>query len=204
MFPELRQHIKLLDITTLSDDRKIILDSFSTYLQGRIHLKKPIYLNFICTHNSRRSVLAQVWFQAVSRFYDIPLIYCFSGGTEATEIYPEIINTLQKVGFETTIPKKKKKNSRYYICYSEKKAPIVGFSKKYDHSFNPQDEFVAVMTCGHAAENCPIIPGASNRFSLTYEDPKVSDGSDLEKQTYHNRSLQVAIEAKYVFSQITT
>lgn len=202
MFPELRNHINTLDITSIPQERKVILDEFLDYLQKRVALKKPVQLNFICTHNSRRSHLAQVWFQAVARFYDIPFIFCYSGGTESTAIYPEVIHALEQVGFEVSYHKKKKTNSRYYICYSEHKAPIIGFSKTYDDPFNPQENFTAVMTCGHADQNCPIIPGAHKRISLTYEDPKISDGSDIEQETYLARSLQIATEAKYILSQI--
>lgn len=202
MFPDLKLQINKLDTTSIPIERKSLLDSFTNHIQELVDQKKAVYLNFICTHNSRRSHLAQIWFQTLSRFYDIPMIFCFSGGTETTAIYPEVINTLEQVGFEITYRKKKKNNSRYYICYSEHKAPIIGFSKKYDNAFNPQENFTAVMTCGHADENCPLILGANARISLTYQDPKIADGTDLEKQTYLERSLQIATEAKYVFSQI--
>ena len=78
----------------------------------------------------------------------------------------------------------------------------MGFSKKYDHAFNPKDDFTAIMTCGHADENCPIVQGASARFPLTYIDPKVSDGTDKQMETYMDRSLEIAREAKYIFSKV--
>ena len=59
------------------------------------------------------------------------------------------------------------------------------------------------MTCDHASENCPIVPGAEKRISITYLDPKISDGTPEQKAVYEERSLQIATEMKYVFSQVT-
>ena len=58
------------------------------------------------------------------------------------------------------------------------------------------------MTCSHADENCPLIPGAEKKISLMYEDPKLFDRTILEKEKYRERSLQIATEMKYVFSKI--
>ena len=202
MFPKLKKQIDGLDVSSISEERIILLDAFASHLQDRIDHKKPLQFNFICTHNSRRSHLAQIWFQAMADYYKIVGITCFSGGTESTAVYKEVVNTLKNVGYKITWANNEDANPRYHIAYSEKEAPIIGFSKEYDHPFNPSKDFVAVMTCGHADENCPMILGADQRIALTYEDPKISDGTSMEQETYTARSLQIATEAKYVLSNI--
>jgi hypothetical protein len=58
------------------------------------------------------------------------------------------------------------------------------------------------MTCSDADENCPLILGAENRISTTYEDPKKSDGTELQEQIYKERFKQIALETLYVFSLV--
>ena len=126
---------------------------------------------------------------------------CFSGGTEETALFPKIAATLQEQGFE--IEKiSNESNPVYAIKFSENSLPIIGFSKKYDHVFNPASEFVAIMTCSQADGGCPFIAGAEKRIPITYEDPKISDGSPNQSEVYANRSLEIATEMFYVFSQI--
>ena len=58
------------------------------------------------------------------------------------------------------------------------------------------------MTCSQADKGCPIVIGAVKRIPITYEDPKAYDKSPLQTQKYRERSLQIATEMYYVFSQI--
>ena len=58
------------------------------------------------------------------------------------------------------------------------------------------------MTCDNADEGCPMVYGAEARFPIKYDDPKAFDGTDLMNEKYSERSLQIASEMYYVFSQI--
>ena len=58
------------------------------------------------------------------------------------------------------------------------------------------------MTCSHADENCPFIPGAEIRIPVRYDDPKAFDGTDLMEAKYLERSKEIATEMLYVFSKI--
>src|SRR5690606_29796178 len=93
-------------------------------------------------------------------------------------------------------------NPVYAIKYSENALPIIGFSKTYDHPFNPVSAFTAIMTCSQADSGCPFIAGAEKRIPITFEDPKISDGTPQQDQVYVERSLQIAAEMCYVFSMI--
>lgn len=58
------------------------------------------------------------------------------------------------------------------------------------------------MTCSHADENCPFIPGAETRIPVRYEDPKEFDDTEMESEKYDERSKQIASEMFFVFSRV--
>ncbi len=203
IYPELSHFISSLDLTAIPEKRKAALQELIAYIQELMDDHQPIELIFICTHNSRRSHLAQVWAQTLAAFYQLPNIECYSGGTEATAVYPMIVEVLENSGFKIS-SSAEMQNPVYSIYYSSELPAINGFSKLYNDPKNPHKDFAAIMTCSQADENCPFIPGAKKRISITYEDPKVSDGTKNQKQVYMERNLQIAQEMKYIFSSIST
>jgi arsenate reductase len=201
LYTEIGDLVSSLDFKQISQERKAILQPLMDYIQDKVHHQKEIRLNLICTHNSRRSHLSQIWAQTASAHYHIKNVYCYSGGTEATALYPMVIETLKQTGFKIEILSESK-NPIYSIKFSADEHPIIGFSKVYDATFNPKNEFAAIMTCSQADGGCPFIAGAEKRIAITFEDPKISDGTVEQKQVYRERSTQIATEMFYVFSQI--
>lgn len=201
LFPEITGEIGKLKEQSPTKERRKILQPLIDYIQARIAMKKEVRLNFICTHNSRRSHLSQVWAQALASHFKVPQVICYSGGTEATALYPMAAKTLQGSGFK--IEKlSDTENPVYSIKFSNNEHPVIGFSKAFDHSFNPKNEFAAIMTCSQADAGCPFIPGAEKRIPVTFDDPKTFDGTAQQEEKYRERSLQIASELFYVFSQI--
>ena len=201
LFKEIENLIKNLKPETISDERKAVLQPLTDFIQSKVSSGQEIRINFICTHNSRRSHLSQVWAQTMASYFNIKNVCCYSGGTEATALYPMIAETLQNSGFQIkTISKKE--NPVYSIKYSDNEHPIIGFSKKLDDDFNPKSEFAAIMTCSQADGGCPFIAGAEKRIPITFEDPKAFDNTPQQAEKYNERSLQIATELFYVFSQI--
>ncbi|MBO3116554.1 protein-tyrosine-phosphatase [Winogradskyella sp. DF17] len=201
MYQSLKDYIDILDTSIISNERKSILEPLIEYIQSQMDNNGPINLNLICTHNSRRSHLSQVWAQTLAFYYGIHDIQCYSGGTEATAVFPKVIDTLIEQGFQIKAISECR-NPVYAIKYDENANAIIAFSKSFDDSFNAQSNFAAVMTCSHADENCPFIPGANQRIALNYEDPKLFDGTPQQTEKYKERSTQIATEMKYVFSEI--
>lgn len=199
-FSSLLQTIASLPISEIPAERKLLLDEMATYLQEKISLRKEIRLNFICTHNSRRSQLAQIWAQTAAAYHGIEA-YCYSGGVEVTAFNPRAVAAIRRDGFKVT--QKKGENPVYFVFYSEEADPIVTFSKEVEDAINATKEFAAVMTCDHADENCPYIPGAEKRFPLRFEDPKASDDSPLEERMYTERSHQIGAELFYLFEKVS-
>ncbi|MEO1100025.1 MAG: hypothetical protein AAFX57_20080 [Bacteroidota bacterium] len=129
-------------------------------------------------------------------------INSFSGGVEVTEFNLRAVASVERFGFE--VEKEGDVNPRYSVKYSKRAQPLICFSKIFDDPSNPKENFAAVMTCSHADENCPFIPGAEARIPVRYDDPKTFDGTDLESSKYDERSLQIAAEMFYVFSKVST
>ncbi len=185
----------------ITPERQLILNRLADFIQSRRVSNLPVYLNFICTHNSRRSHIAQLWAQAAAHYYHVPNVFCFSGGTEATAFNPRAVKAMQEAGFSITMTKGGE-NPWYEVHFAEGVAPVVSFSKKYDDLFNHLQDFAAVMTCSHADENCPLVIGAATRIALTYDDPKNFDGTSLEAAKYAERVQEIGRELLFAFSQV--
>ncbi len=197
-YPGVLAVIEAADTHSISAERKKELEVLIQYVSDKIVNNQQVSLNFICTHNSRRSQLAQVWADVMAHYKDVP-IRSYSGGVEVTACNERTITALQKSGFE--IEAGEGENPVYKVSYGESKNVRL-FSKLFDDSENDAEQFAAVMTCSHADENCPFIPGTEQRISLRYEDPKVYDGTDQEAKMYMERSNQIATELLYVFKQV--
>ncbi|WP_412985708.1 low molecular weight phosphatase family protein [Pontimicrobium sp. IMCC45349] len=200
-FTAIESLISQLDAQEVSIERKEVLQPLVAYIQEKSDKKEPININFICTHNSRRSHLSQIWAQTIAYYFRLENVFCYSGGTEATALFPMVAETLTNTGFQiNTISEGN--NPIYSIKYAENAHPIIGFSKTYDDVFNPSFGFAAVMTCSQADGGCPFISGAEKRVPITFDDPKAFDNTPQQAEKYQERSLQIASEMFYVFSQI--
>lgn len=191
----------MLESQVISATRKEVLVPLLAYIQAKVDSKSPIRINFICTHNSRRSHLTQIWMQVAASYYGIPDVTCYSGGTEQTSMYTMVATVLEEQGFNV-FKISEGENPIYAIKYGDNEVPIIGFSKKHDAVFNPSNDFAAVMTCSLADGDCPFIADAERRIPITFEDPKVFDGTENQQTGYFNRSLEIASEMFYILSQI--
>ena len=201
MLENLSKTIATISKISVSNERKEILQPLIEYIQDKVNSNEEIRLNFICTHNSRRSHLSQIWAQTVAFHFRIKNVFCYSGGTEATAMFPKVVETLSKQGFQI---QKLSENSNpvYTVKFDENQHPIICFSKAYFDDFNPKNNFGAIMTCTTADEGCPMVFGAEARFPIKYDDPKAFDGTELMNEKYTERSIQIASEMYYVFSQL--
>ena len=166
LFPEIENKITELKINKIIPSRKSILVGIINYVQTKIDLKKDINLNFICTHNSRRSHYSQIWAQVLAEYFKIKKFKSFSGGTISTDVSENVINSLIKCGFRLN-SKVKKKNIIYKLSFSNDASEILCFSKKFNDNFNPKNNFAAIMTCSSAEKNCPFISGSDKIISIS-------------------------------------
>ena len=198
---KIREIIAQLSTEIISEERKRILQPLIEFISSKISKNEEVRLNFICTHNSRRSHLSQIWAQTMANYYQIENVFCYSGGTEATAMFPKVVETLRNQGFEI-LKLSETENPVYAVKFAENEHAVICFSKKYNDDFNPKSAFAAILTCDSADENCPIVYGAEARIPIKYEDPKKSDGTPEMNETYFNRSLEIATEMKFIFENI--
>lgn len=199
LYPTLQAHIEKAQALPISEERKAVLQVLIDYIQKKVDQNEEINLNFICTHNSRRSQFSQIWGKVAAAYQGIDM-NSYSGGVEVTAFNERAVASIKRFGFK--VSKEGEGNPKYFVFYSNDEDPIVTFSKVYDDAANAPSGFAAVMTCSHADENCPFIPGAEARIPVRYEDPKAFDDTDQEAEKYDERSLQIASEMLYVFSNI--
>jgi hypothetical protein len=182
-------------------ERKEALKQVVEYIRRCASSGEPARITFICTHNSRRSHMGQLFAVASAAYYGVSNVETFSGGTEATAFNPRAVAALQRVGFE--IEKgPEKDNPRYQVRLATTGSPRTCFSKVYYNEPNPKQDYCAVMTCAQADKSCPIVRGASVRVSIPYDDPKSSDGTAAETATYDERCAQIGRETLYIFSLV--
>jgi len=198
--PKLAQTIHALESAARSldagPDRMTALNALAQWIADQSPAS-PTDLIYICTHNSRRSHMGQIWAQAAAWHAGLDDVRTFSGGTEATAFYVHAIEALRDCGvsieeIESGV------NPLYQVRLQSPYPPFEAFSKVFSEGGNPTSEFAAVMTCDSADEACPVVSGAAARFAIPYQDPKVSDGTGRESAIYRERALQIGAECFYV------
>ena len=207
IYPNLRRYLKArhAESSRISDERGKELERVSVYILERLRKGEPARLTFICTHNSRRSQMAQIWAQTAARYFGVPEIAAFSGGTEVSAFNPRALNAMVRAGFriERSLNDNNDDNPVYTVYAGNGLASVRAYSKNYLDPSNPQDGFCAVLTCSTADRECPVIPSADRRVLVPYEDPKSADGTDRETEVYDVRCREICREMVWLFARVS-
>ena len=138
-YPELKQYLteasKRFD--TIPSDRKAELSKVADFIRERLSKLEPAKLTFICTHNSRRSHLSQIWAQVAADYYCLDNVETYSGGTEATAFNPRAVAAMQRCGLRIVADDPTATNPLYSVYTSASSTPQVCFSKAYGDPPNP-------------------------------------------------------------------
>ena len=190
----------------LGDERELELTRLADYVYGRVSAGKQVRLNFICTHNSRRSHCGAIAAEAAATFFGVPSVRGCSGGTEATAFFPAAVAAVEGAGAlvsKNGYADAAETNPVYCVDVGSEE-PLRCFSKKYDDPSNPRKGYAAVMVCNHADASCPVVPGADERFCIQYDDPKAFDdaGEEAQQKGYQERLAQISMEMLFVFSNV--
>lgn len=183
-------------------ERKEILRSLSQYISQKVKQNETPKIIVVCTHNSRRSHIGQIWLAVGADYFGLPKIETFSGGTEATAFNIRAVNAFRNIGFEITTADSNQENPLYNIRWQNEMKPYQAFSKSYETPPNPQTDFAAIMVCTEADKGCPIVAGCDFRLALPYDDPKAFDDTDLETAKYNERIKEIGREIFYMYSQV--
>jgi arsenate reductase len=203
MFAGLRPYVNQVvsELGTIPADRKELLGEIAASISTQLEAGKAAQLTFICTHNSRRSHMSQIWAETAAYYYGLHNIHTFSGGTQATACNCRTIAAMRRVGFEiedaTTGD-----NPIYLVRYASDRPAIRAYSKLYNADANPKKDFFALMTCSVADKSCPYVAGAIGRFAIHYADPRLCDDTPTETAAYNERCREIAREMFYVMAQV--
>ncbi|WP_182864701.1 low molecular weight phosphatase family protein [Stieleria mannarensis] len=186
----------------IPEARKSELEEVAAYVRTQLDKTGTARLTFICTHNSRRSHLSQIWAKVAADTHGLTGVTTYSGGTEATAMNPRVVDSLRRSGIAVDADNQEADNPRYRVRYSEDCKPLECFSKVFSDSPNPRSDYAAVMTCSSADQACPVVSGCDLRSPIRYEDPKVADGTPQEATVYDERSRQICREMLYMVSKV--
>lgn len=206
LHPQLRDYLQALgsELDELAPDRRAALEQIADYIKAQHAAGEPARLLFICTHNSRRSHMGQLWAATAAAYFGVPGIETYSGGTEATAFNPRAVAAMRRAGFSIDPEQPSDENPRYEVRFGPETDAMLAFSKAWQDPPNPSEGFAAIMTCSEADAACPFVRGASLRVSLPYDDPKAADDTPEEAQRYDERARQIAVEMLYLARLLTT
>jgi arsenate reductase (thioredoxin) len=180
---------------TISPSRLKVLQSI---VQSATHPDFKGFL-FVCTHNSRRSQIAQVWAAFLSDLFQLDLTH-FSAGTEATVCSMEMLKALKRAGFN--VFKDEESQHRCQIGWRGEESPMAIYSKTINDISLKHAGLVAIMVCDDAQEQCPVVPHALDRFALTFVDPGTSDDTEMSASAYDLACRMIGNELLYLFSKV--
>lgn len=203
-FPELRRYLeaRIDEFREVPPDRQVLLESLAGYIREKRLRSAPVALTFICTHNSRRSHLSQLWAQVAAVYFGLEDVQTFSGGTEATAFNPRAVAAMQRAGLEISKPLEETDNPKYLVRAVGSSEPWICYSKVFDQAPNPTEGYAAIMTCSQADDACPVVMGCEQRIPIRYEDPKVADDTSDEAAVYDERTAQICREMLYVMASV--
>lgn len=179
--------------------RQQALRRLAEWITKRLRQHQSADIVVICTHNSRRSHMGQLWLQVGAAWYGLKGVRVWSGGTEATAFHPNAVAAARRFGFP--VERVGEGDNPRYELRLPGMEPVVFFSKRFDDPVNPQRDFAAVMVCSDADEACPFVPGAAARFSLPFADPKEADGRPDQDEVYDARFAQIGTEMLFVMRE---
>jgi arsenate reductase len=202
LYPEIARFLddRAKEFDQIPKARQSDLLQLGAYVRDALAGAGTAKLTFICTHNSRRSHLSQIWAKVAAEACGLAGVITYSGGTEATAMNSRVVESLRRSGFQIEAENPDSDNPVYVVRYSDRAVPLTCFSKVYSQPPNPTSGYCAVMTCSSADSACPIVPGCDLRAPIRYEDPKVSDGTPEESAVYDERSKQICREMLFAMS----
>ena len=199
MLPALASHARLLTtgFDQIGESRRESMRDLVNWIVENYKPGEELPLVFICTGNSRRSMLGSSLGNLAAAHYGLEAIRCYSGGTKPSAFNPRTIAALKEIGFaieptgKQAEPGAEAANPLYKVCWGDsvRGSPqeFLEFSKRFDDPQNPRKGFAAIMVCSEADAACPSVPGAGIRISLPCLDPKLFDDTDFETKKYAER-----------------
>ena len=133
-------------------------------------MPEPVNILFLCTGNSCRSQIAEGW----ARHIGGDSMHVQSAGIEAHGKNPRAIEVMREIG----------------IDISGQESTVVNNDMLHDAD-------VVVTVCGHADEQCPILPPGITRLHWPLTDPAKATGTEEQIMTEF-RATRDEIEGRVI------
>ena len=66
LLQSIKNYFEALDTSVISTDRREVLQVLIDFAKSKLEKEETIILNYVCTHNSRRSQISQIMGQVAS------------------------------------------------------------------------------------------------------------------------------------------
>lgn len=203
LLPRLRAYVAEVtaELGQVPPERQEVLRDIAGVMVAELRAGRDALATFICTHNSRRSHLSQIWLQTAAAWYGLERVRAYSGGTEVTACNCRTVLALRRAGFAVT-DATRGENPVYLVRYASNRPPVRAWSKLYHAGGNPRRGFIALMTCSVADRSCPKVEGAIARFAIHYADPRLCDDLPTETAAYDARCREIAREMFFIAAEV--
>ena len=101
LLPALGPYVEAVagELDQVGPERRSVLEAIAADLAAQLERGKPANLTYICTHNSRRSHMSQIWAQTAAYYYGLDRVHAYSGGTQVTECNCRTVTAMRRAGF---------------------------------------------------------------------------------------------------------
>ncbi len=197
--PKVREHADFLTTSfdMIDEPHRLAGGTLVDWISKNYRPGQRLDVIVVCTGNTRRSILGATMGNIAAAYYGMPEIRFHSGGTAPTACNSRTVVALKAIGVEVertgkeaTRGEPQTANPVYSIRWGkpdDAAYEALEFSKHYADPANPQRGFAALMVCGEADAECPLVKGAALRVSMPYLDPKSYDGGAYEGAKYAER-----------------
>lgn len=203
LYPTLQKHceeyLALTNWTAIT--RPKTLQRLVDYLTLRLKAGQAAQVLVVCTHNARRSQIAQYWLAVGAAYFGLETLFVYSGGTEVTAVHPHTAAALQRMGLSVVPTDVSLNNPPYQVRWNDTMQALPAYSKHYKDALLLEQDFVALLVCD--TEACPHIPGAVDHIALPYEDPSIWDHSPEQMHYYDQTVRSIGMELLWVLQQTT-
>ncbi len=177
MDPVFNKFFSRIDSFNPNQKRKKRLDNIASVINENLNKTRSIV--FLCTHNSRRSQICEVWGKVFAEIYR-KKININSAGAFKTVVHSQVYESIVKCGL--VVDNKKE------IFFDKKKFKLN--SKTIDSL--TMKNFIAVMTCSNAEKSCPNDPRSIRNIKMFFNDPRIYDETDKMSREYLNTTTYIA------------
>ena len=198
---------RLVEFGRIDAERRRVLDGLATTIAAELRQHGAVDLVFVCTHNSRRSHLGQVWALVAADHFGLAGVRTWSGGTEVTAFEPRAAAALARAGLDVRREdggdaEVDVDNPIWQVRHRDGGPASRCWSKRFSDPPNPHSGFVALLMCSGAAAACPTVAGAATRVAIPYPDPKDADGLPAERAAYDGAVADIAREMLFLLGRV--